>query len=298
MVSKEMERIINLLKQMTQSTELSVELTRKGLEQLATMSKVSKDVRCEPIIIDGISAEWISVPESINDHVLFYLHGGGYIAGSINSHRSLCIGIARASKTRVLTIDYRLSPENKFPAAVEDSTASYRWLISSEKILPENIVIAGDSAGGGLALITLIKLRDDNIALPAAAVCLSPWTDLALTGESIQNKADVDPFISPDNIKFMAETYVKDEDCTNPLISPLYADLKGLPPILIQVGTAECLLDDSVRFADRAKSSGVDVSLELWEDMIHVFQAFAAFAPESREGIEKIGIFIRKHLNL
>ena len=221
---------------------------------------------------------------------------GGYIGGSIETHKDLVARISRAAKVRVLIIDYRLAPEHPFPAALEDAVAAYQWLISNEKIDPKNLIIGGDSAGGGLTVSTLVKLREEELSLPAAAICLSPWTDLAVTGESIKTKAEVDPFITPEINEFCAKNYLKDTDPKNYLASPLYADLKELPPMYIQVGTSEVLLDDSVRLAENAKEAGVDVELDIWEDMIHVFAIFAALAPESQQAIEKISDFIQKNL--
>ena len=298
MVSKEMENLLNFIKQsVDQSVEPSVEGLRESFVQIGNMMRVPKDAKCEPIDIAGVPAEWISVPESINDRVLLYFHGGGYIAGSINSHREYCVHLARASKTRVLLIDYRRAPEHRFPAALEDATKVYDWLVSSGGINPKNIVIAGESAGGGLTIATLLKLRDDNKELPVAGIPLSPYLDLAVTGESVKNKADIDPMSTEAMLKFCAEQYLGEGDKKNPLASPLYADLKGIPPLYIQVGTAELLLDDSIRFADLAKAAGVEVSLELWDDMIHMFQMFAALAPEGQDAINKIGEFILKSLD-
>jgi monoterpene epsilon-lactone hydrolase len=295
MVSKGLEFVIKTLKEKNaEEINERVKKGRDGLEQLAKMVKVPKDVKCVPVNVKGIPAEWVSAPDAVEKHVILYLHGGGYIEGSINSHRELVSRISRVSKARVLIIDYRLAPEHRFPAALEDSTKAYKWLIEEQKIDPNFIVIAGDSAGGGLTLATLLNLRNKGIELPAAAVCLSPWTDLGITGESYKKNRKIDPMISLDGIIFDAELYLDDEDYQNPLASPLYGDLKGLPPLLIQVGTAELLLDDSVNFAKRAKKAGVDVILDIWEDMPHVFQAFAAFAPEGQKGIEKVGEFVQK----
>ena len=297
MVSKEMENLLNFIKQsVDQSVQPSVEGLRESFEQIGSMMRVPKDAKCEPTDAAGVPAEWISVPESINDRALLYFHGGGYVAGSVNSHREYCVRLARASKTRVLLIDYRRAPEHPFPAALEDATKVYDWLISSGGIKPKNIVIAGESAGGGLTIATLLKLRDDNKELPVAGIPLSPFLDLAVTGESIKTKADVDPMSTEAMLKFCAEQYLSEGDKQNPLASPLYADLKNLPPLYIQVGTAEILIDDAVRFADLAKAAGVDVTLELWDDMIHMFQMFATMIPEGRDAINKIGEFILKTL--
>jgi monoterpene epsilon-lactone hydrolase len=297
MVTKGMERVIQLLRNnaITKMKE-KVEDSRKGLELLASLAKLPKDVKLDHINIEGMESVWISVPESEPDKVVLYLHGGGYMEGSLTSHQDLAMRISRAAKVKVLVVGYRLAPEHPFPAAVEDAVKSYLWLIEDQKINPNKIVIAGDSAGGGLTLVTLIKLRDENISMPAAGVCLSPWTDLALTGESLIRNAKVDPFLKFYDMVFMAELYVGDNDPKNPYISPLYADPHDLPPILLHVGTAELIEDDSTRFAEKAKKEGVDITLEVFDNMIHVFQAFADWAPEGQEAIEKIGKYIQEKL--
>ena len=296
MVSKGMKRVIKIL---IQNREVAIKKrisdSRAALDQMSGLVQLPKDAKLENIDVGGIPATWVSTPEVVKDKVILYLHGGGYIQGSITSHQDLAQRISRVSKAKVLILDYRLAPEHPFPAALEDSTRAYRWLVDTEGYLPQNIVIAGDSAGGGLTVATLVKLRDERMALPAAAVCISPWTDLALTGESIKEKVHEDPFVTPDNIMFSASMYLGKTDPKNPYVSPLYANLKDLPPLCIQVGTAEILLDDAIRLATRAKEAGVEVQLDVWEDMIHVFQAFAVLAPESQEGIEKIGEFIKKN---
>ncbi|MFW9941632.1 MAG: alpha/beta hydrolase [Candidatus Thorarchaeota archaeon] len=298
MVSKQMENLINFIRQSRGvQVEPSVEEMRESFEQIASMVKVPKDAKCEPINAGGVPAEWISVPESIKDRVLLYFHGGGYVAGSINSHREYCVRLARASKTRVLLVGYRLAPEHPFPAALEDAVKAYQWLISSEEILPKNLVIAGESAGGGLTVATLLKLRDDNVELPIAGVSLSPFMDMAVTGDSLKTKAEIDPLATQEMLEFDAKLYLGGEDSRNPLASPLYADLRGLPPLYIQVGSAEILLDDSIRFVDAAKAAGVDVKFEIWDDMIHMFQVFAIMAPEGQDAINKIGEFVLKSMN-
>ncbi len=298
MVSQGMKTVIEQLRnfQAQASAEPTVETVREGLETLAAMSSIPRGLKRKKVEIEGMKALWFTLPESTETNMILYLHGGGYVAGSIKTHRELAGRIALASKAHVLLIDYRLAPEHPFPAALDDAVTAYHWLISKEGISPKNIVIAGDSAGGGLTLTTLIKLRDEGDPLPVAAVCLSPWTDLANTGKTVQNNAEIDPFTSPEALEMMAELYLGDSDARNPLASPLYGNFQGLPPLLIQVGTAECLLDDAVRCAERAKSAGVEVTIDVWDDMIHVFQAFANMAPEGQEGIEKIGQFIRKFL--
>lgn len=297
MVSKGMENVIKLLNNNANTVmKKRVEESRKGLELIASIAKLPEDVKIEDVDIKGMAAIWISVPTSNPENIVLYLHGGGYMEGSLTSHQDIAMRISRAANAKVLLIKYRLAPEDPYPAAVEDAVKSYQWLINEQKIDPGKIVIAGDSAGGGLTLVTLIKLRDDNIRLPAAGVCLSPWTDLALTGESYKRNAKIDPFLKYYDIAFMAHLYVGDNDPKDPYISPLYADLHDLPPLLIHVGTAEIIEDDSVRFAEKAKKAGTDVKLEIFDDMVHVFQAFSAWAPEGQEAIKKIGEYIQEKL--
>ncbi len=295
MVSEGMEFVIKILKERSaEEIKERVKKSRNTWEELAKMAKVPKDVKCESINAGGVPAEWISAPDAVKTQVILYLHGGGYMSGSINTHREIASRISRGSKSRVLIIDYRLAPEHPFPAAVEDAYLAYQWLIEDQKIAPSDLIIAGDSAGGGLTLATLINLREKNKKLPAAGVCLSPWTDLGLTSKSYKSKARIDPMVTVDGLMFDAKLYLVDTDYTNPLASPFYGDLSGLPPLFLLVGTAEILLDDSVELAKRAKKANVDVTLEAWDDMPHVFPIFAAFAPEGQQGIEKITEFIQK----
>lgn len=295
MVSKQMQNLTKLLlNKRSEEIEKRVENSRKSIEELSNLVKVAKNVKIEHIKVDNVPAAWISTPESKNQYVILYLHGGGYMEGSIKTHQELVSRISRVSKARALILDFRLAPENIFPAALEDAITGYHWLIKNEKINPKNIIIAGDSSGGGLAIATLLKLRDSGSPLPAAAVCISPWTDLVVTGESIKRNAKKDLMLSYYDLYFYAFLYLGDEDPKNPLVSPLYADLKGLPPILIQVGDAEVLLDDSIRFADRARKAGIDVTLDIWKDMIHVFQSGASLIPEGQEAVDKIGTFTKK----
>jgi epsilon-lactone hydrolase len=253
---------------------------------------VPPDVRCERVSAGGVPAEWVAAPGAAEDRTILYLHGGGYAIGSIDSHRAMAAGLSHASGARVLLIGYRLAPEHPFPAAVEDSIAAYRWLLR-QGVEPSRIAIAGDSAGGGLTVATLVALRDAKDRLPAAGVCISPWVDMEASGESMTTKAAEDPMIQRDIIEWFAALYVKKDDRRAPLASPIYADLSGLPPLYVLVGTAETLLDDSIRLAERARKAGVQVTLEPWEGMIHVWPAFASMLDEGREAIDMIGAFVR-----
>jgi len=297
MVSKGMENVIKLLKQFQEMTkETTVESTRKGLDQLAKMSKIPEDIKREPVKINKIEGEWIMAPEVRPDKVLLYLHGGAFVAGSIDTHIDLISRISRAAKIKVLAINYRLAPEHPFPAGLNDAFNTYQWLMSEKNFNPNNIIIGGDSAGGTLTLSVLIKIRDENVSPPIAAFCLSPATDMTGSGESYTKKAEIDPFLTPELGDLVIDNYLRDVDPKDPLVSPLFADLRGLPPIYIQVGTSEILLDDSKRIAQKLEDANVDVKLDIWEDMVHVFAAFAAFAPEGKEAIEKIASFINEHI--
>ncbi len=253
------------------------------------------DVTTETAEANGVPVEWITAPGSDPGRAVLYLHGGGYMMGSIATHRQLCGWIAKAAEARVLSVDYRLAPEHPCPAAVDDAVAAYDWL-RSQGVEPEGIVIAGDSAGGGLTAATLLALRDQGKPLPAAGVMLSPWTDLAATGESLTSRSAIDPMIGgAAALGGMTTAYLGTGDARDPLASPLYGDLAGLPPLLIQVGTEEVLFDDSTRFDAKARSAGVDVTFEPWNGQVHVFQTFAFMVPEAKEAIAHIGDFVKAH---
>jgi len=292
MSQQQLQQIIQMLKAQPIAGRPTVQETRANFEQMAGMFQVAADVKCEPVNAGGVQSEWVTAPGADAGRAVLYLHGGGYVIGSINTHRDLAARISRAAKARVLLIDYRLAPEHPFPAAVEDSVAAYRWMLA-QGLKPSRISVAGDSAGGGLTVATLVAIRDAKLATPGAAVCLSPWVDLEGVGDSMKSKASVDPMVQRDGLLEMAQHYLAGKDARSPLAAPLYADLAGLPPMLIQVGTAETLLDDSTRIAERARKAGVKVTLEPWENMIHVFQVFAPMLDEGQQAIEKIGEFIR-----
>jgi acetyl esterase/lipase len=253
--------------------------------------RVPADVICEKVNAGGVTAEWIAAPGAATDRVILYLHGGGYVLGSINTHRAMISRIARASNARALAIDYRLAPEHPFPAAVEDATAAYRWLLANG-YKPGRVVIAGDSAGGGLTLAALLAIRDAKLPMPAGAVPISPWTDLEGTGESIRTRAAKDVMVTQDNLASSARQYYGTHDPKDPLVSPVHANFRGLPPMLIHVGDAEILLDDATRVAARAKAAGVQVDLEVWDEMPHVWHVFAKILPEGQQAIDKIGKFV------
>ncbi|MCX6007928.1 MAG: alpha/beta hydrolase, partial [Chloroflexi bacterium] len=240
---------------------IDIRKERAEVDGLGSLFKLPKGIQVVKELAGGVPAEWLIPPGISIDRVVLYLHGGSYVAGSINSHRSMVANIAVACKARVLIIDYRLAPEHPHPAAVEDAMATYKWLISSH-VDPSHLAIAGDSAGGGLAIALMVSLRDGNVPLPAACVCLSPWTDLAFTGESWKSKAAVDLIIHAHKEREFARMYLGGIEPQSPLASPLYADLKGLPPLLVQVGTYEVLLSDSRGLVGRAQQAGVNAVID------------------------------------
>lgn len=252
------------------------------------LNRVPADVQCRAVSANGVPSEWIEPPDAESGTIL-YLHGGAYALNSVDSHREWIARLARATRTRALGINYRLAPEHPFPAALEDTLAAYEWLMD-QGTDPARIHLAGDSAGGGLAAAALIALRDRGAPLPAGAILLSPWLDLTLSGASMQGKAKADPILSAQDLRKYAAYYAGDTDLADPLASPLFADLAGLPPLLIQVGTEEVLLDDALRFAQKAEEAGVHVTLGTWNGLFHVFQMFP-FLPETIEAVEQIANF-------
>jgi acetyl esterase/lipase len=259
--------------------------------------KVPRDADVRPVRADEVPAEWVRAPAARADRAILYLHGGGFIMGSPATHRELAARISAVSGMSMLVVDYRLAPEHPFPAAMHDAVAAYRWLLG-EGFRPEHLAVGGDSAGGGLALQTLLALRDEDIPLPAAAFFLSPVTDMVhLDGESYRTRAAADPFIVSESCRSMMPYYVGDNDPATPLLTPYKMDLAGLPPLRIHVGDHEVLLSDAVRFAERARECGVDAELKVWPGLWHVFQAAARFIPEGRESIGEIGRFIVNHVD-
>ena len=284
------ERINATLGAWTRDTTL--EEMRAGLEAMLAWTP---EPAFEPFEANGIPAAWVG--PSHQEPVLLYFHGGGYQAGSIRSHLGLMDAIATASEIRVLGFNYRLAPEHRFPAALEDAIAVYRWLLDTGQN-PSTIAFAGDSAGAGLAVATIFAARDEALPLPAAAVLLSPWLDMEATGESFKTRAKLDPMTQRDKLLLMARTYLgRDGDPRNPLASPIHGDLSGLPPILIHVGDHETVLDDSRVFADKAEAAGSQVNVVIWDEMIHHFQLFQELV-EAQRSIAQIAEFLKTHLKV
>ena len=247
--------------------------------------------------VGDIPGQWVIPKDADSSSALLYLHGGGYVMGSSDTHRKMVGHLANAIGIRAFVADYRLAPEHPYPAAVRDAVAAFRGLLA-DGIRPNRIVVGGDSAGGGLTIAMLLSLRDDGRPLPAAAMLLSPWTDLALTGESLESREQTDVTVTAAGARKMAEYYLGSAKVRAPLASPLYADLRGMPPTRIQVGADEILLDDSVRIAEKLKNSRVDVTIEVFPEMQHVFQFGAGTLPEADDAIARLGEFARRHLGV
>ncbi len=273
----------------------TIQQIRETVDGSMLRMSVLAGAQVEAFSAGAVTGDWVSMPGVATDRVLLYLHGGADVMGSARTHRDLAARLSQAVGVRVLVPDYRLAPENPYPAAIEDTTAVYGWLLT-QGFKPEHIAIGGDSAGGNLAFVSLLALREAGMALPAAAILLSPWTDLTFSGESVKTRAEVDPMIKLGEADEHIAAYVGNHDLADPLISPIFADLRGLPPLLIHVGNDEVLLDDSVRLAERAQAAGVEVKLKVWEGMWHVFQTLAVVLPEGQASIGELGEFVRGHV--
>lgn len=267
---------------------------RKIVETGVLFLTSSKSINFKKITVKHLRAEWL-IPPNAHNLVIFYLHGGAYFFGSTRTHRSLLTSIACGAGVKIFAINYRLAPEHSFPAAVEDTVLAYRWLLDNN-FSAAKIMIAGDSAGGGLAVATLIALREAKLPLPCAAILLSPWVDLALTGKSMLVNKNKDLLINEAWARQAVKFYLKNTDPKNALASPLYASLENLPPLYIQVGSAEILFSDAIRLAKKAKAAGVKVMLDIWPAMIHGWHFLGGFVPESRQAIMKINEFIKGYL--
>ncbi len=255
---------------------------------------VPADASITPATLGGIPAEETRAAGAGKNNTILYLHGGGYVIGAPLTHRSLVVKLSAAAAATAFSLDYRLAPEHPFPAAVEDAAAAYRALLDQGRD-PAHIAVSGDSAGGGLTFALLLKLRELGLPMPAAAAPISPWTDLTGQSKTLLAKATEDPVVQKEGLMRLAEWYLAGTKPDHPLASPLFADLSGLPPLLIQVGSAETLLDDAREIHDRAKTAGVDSTLEVWDEMIHVWHLFHFMLPEGAKALDKIGAFFRRH---
>jgi monoterpene epsilon-lactone hydrolase len=295
MTTKEREAVLAFLKANDAPADQSLADQRARMDSLANFFPVPDGTEVEPASVGGVKGEWVRAKRARRDAALLYLHGGGYVIGSPASHRHLAAAISEAAGISVFSADYRLAPEHPFPAAVDDAVAAYKGLLDSG-IPATKLAIAGDSAGGGLTLATLVAARDKKLPMPACAVAISPWADLSQGGESYRTRLKRDPMITKPGLDAMAAAYLGGADAKTPLASPLFADLKGLPPLLIQVGSEEALHDDSMQLKTRAENAGVDVSVESWGGMVHVWHIFHPILSEGRDAIARIGSFVRTHI--
>ena len=293
--SLELDNVISLVRSReADESQGATEGRRRSFERMTDGFTIDVTAKYSRANAGGVTAEWVAAESASDSRVVLYFHGGGYIIGSPRTHRAMLAHLSQDSAARVLSLDYRLAPEHPFPAPVEDSVAAYRWLLS-EGYDPARIAFAGDSAGGGLTVSALVQIRYLGLPMPGAGVCVSPWVDMEGLGESMGTRAKVDPMVGKENLMVSAKTYLGGADPRAPLAAPLYADLRGLPPILIQVGDAEVLLDDSTRLAGVAREAGVQVQMDVWDDMIHVWHLFAPILPEGKQAIKQAGDFIKKH---
>jgi len=293
MTTRGIEAVLAHLAKLPPPESLTLAEQRAQYERAERAFPIPNDVTVERVTAPIAPAEWLAPPSVRADVVVLYLHGGGYVIGSPRSHRHLAAAIARAGRARALVLDYRLAPEHPFPAALEDAVAAYRWLLA-QGTAPARLVVAGDSAGGGLTVATLVALRERGLPLPAAGVAISPWVDLTCSARSYATNAGVDPIVRPAMVAEMARAYLGGADPRTPLASPLFADLSGLPPLLIHVGRDEVLLDDATGLAERAKAAGVAARLEIVPRMVHVWHWFLPMLDEAQTAVDEIGAFVRQ----
>lgn len=295
MTARGIRAVRDHLAKLPPSSSLTLAERRAQYDRAERVFQTPADVAIEVVQAPERTAEWLTPPGVRTDAAVLYFHGGGYAIGSPRSHRHLAAAIARAAGTRALLLDYRLAPENPYPAALDDAVAAYQWLLA-RGIAPGRIVLGGDSAGGGLTVATLLALRDRGVPRPAGGVCISPWVDLTCSGASYATKAAADPIVTRDGVEAMAQAYVGTGDRKAPLVSPLYADLHALPPLLIQVGSDEVLLDDAIGLGARARAAGVEVTVEEWPQMVHVWHWFLPILDEAEKAIAGIGDFARTRI--
>jgi epsilon-lactone hydrolase len=293
MADPEMIRLREIIASRPRATEIAQ--MRIDADERAKAFVLPGDVTVQPVDANGVKAEWTSTPDADASSVILYLHGGGYVICSLQSHRHLVAEVGRAAGTRTLAIDYRLAPEHPFPAAVEDTVAAYRYLLD-RGIRPKRIALAGDSAGGGLVVGAMLAFREAGLPMPGCGWCISPWVDMEALGASFVDRAETDPTVQKATIEMMAQWYLGGADPRHPHAAPIYGDLRGLPPLLIQVGAVETLLDDSIALARKAGTADVPVELQIWPEMIHIWHIFFPMLSAGRRAIAAGGSFVRNGL--
>lgn len=274
---------------------VNLKTARERLDLLGRVVPIASGVEVESTEIAGLKAEWLRPRHAAPGKVLLYLHGGAYVLGSCHSHRHMVSHLAREGQVETLLPEYRLAPEDRFPAAVDDAVAAFRGLID-QGYEPDDIIVAGDSAGGGLSVAMMIALRDFGGPMPKAAFLLSPWLDLSGSGESIETRRDRDPWFKPEDMPVAASFYCEEDEVSNPLVSPVYAEMQGLPKTFVQVGDDEILLSDATRLVEGIRAAGGQAEIQVFSEMWHVFQAFLLVVPEARDAIRTLGEHIRHTL--
>ncbi|RCX09779.1 alpha/beta hydrolase [Extensimonas vulgaris] len=302
MASPESQDLVNLYKgwvaAMQAKPDMELEEIRKLFGHWGDVTVDPRGVDYIEVDVEGIPAMWAIPKNSVQDRALLCSHGGGYVVGSMYTHRKLFGHIAKAVGCRALIVDYRRAPENPHPGPVNDMATAYRWLLEHEKLSPSHIALTGDSAGGALALTTIARIRELGLPLPAATMPMSPWAGWDTSGKTYDTNKDKDALVSRDTTEALGSLFIGNGDPKHPLANPLYTDYTGFPPIYIQVGDAETLLDDSLRIAERAKAAGADVRIDVYPEMQHVFQFLAGNAPEADESIQRMAAWVRPKIGL
>ena len=290
---KILKNIIDAKRKNPYTENKTINQLRKETETAGTLIPLPKNIKYKSVVAGNVNAEWITCGDVNENRIFMFMHGGGYYRGSVAATRATVARISAEAKVKCLSIKYRLAPEYPFPAAIDDSYSAYEWLIN-EGICPKQIIVSGQSAGGGLCLALLLKIKENNISQPLGAVALSPWTDLSQSGKTMIKNRNIDPVISKQYLDRFAKLYFPDLNNMSHLASPIIGDLSGLPDILIQVGSAETMLDNSTRFYEKAKKANVNVKLEIWENMFHGWHSYAHILKDAENAIKKIGEFCNK----
>ncbi len=292
-----MRNIVKPVASRVRFTPRVMKFSQLGFDTVTLALPVNSDVHISPAHPGGVPGEWLATGRHIvSGRVMLYFHGGGYFFGSPRSHRALTWRLSRACRAKVLALDYRQPPDWTYPAPLEDAVAAYKGLLK-RGYKPKDIILGGDSAGGNLVLVTLLKLREKGIPLPAGGVMISPWTDLSCQGESVITNEDSEQMIPVNALRFVSASYSKHSNEEDPFISPVYADLSGLPPLFIQVSSSEILYDDAARIAANARAANTPCRIQVWDNMMHVFQVLAGWMPEARMAVNEIGQFVNSTLD-
>jgi len=292
---KVLKNIIEAKRKNPYTESKTIDQLRKETETAGSLIPLPKNIKYKRVAAGNVEAEWITCGEVNENKIFMFMHGGGYYRGSVAATRATVARISAEAKVKCLSLEYRLAPEHPFPAAIDDTYSAYQWLVN-EGISPKHIIVSGQSAGGGLCLALLLKIKENNFSQPLGAVALSPWTDLSQSGKTMIKNEKIDPVISKKYLDRFAKLYFSNLKNMSHLVSPLIGDLSGLPDILIQVGSAETMLDDSTRFYEKAKKANVNAKLEIWEDMFHGWHSNAHVLKDAENAIASIGKFCRKLL--